>query len=188
MIDRRLGIPISVSVLLMEVGRRLGVVYDGIGFPGRFLARAEGPEGSLFVDPFNGGRTVPEDELAAELAATYPVQRIPQLLAAVTRRQILQRMLRNLKFGYLDRQQFASALQASDLLLALTPWDLDEVRDHGLIAHRAGEHRRAIDDLPTYVRFRPEADDAAWVRGMLRAVSAAAGGPGPARGRGLAGL
>jgi regulator of sirC expression with transglutaminase-like and TPR domain len=160
-LDRRLGIPITLSVLYIEIGQRNGLVLDGIGYPGHFLVRWVSPEGlPVFLDPFYQGRVHAEEALLGALAAGgLAPQRARSLLAACTKRQILARMLQNLKASFLRRGVPDSALTASDLSLEMSPWDLDERRDHGLIAHAAGRHEVALADLETYLQYRSEAPD-----------------------------
>ena len=169
-IGRRKGIPITLTVVLIEVGRRAGVPFAGVGFPGHFLAKAVADEDELFFDPFNGGVGLGREELVAGIADTFPVERLPQFLAAVTKRQILLRMLTNLKFVYLEAKDFLKATTIVDLMLAISPWDLDQVRDRGLIARAAGRLQQAYDDFTTYVRYRPDAQDAEWIHGLAQEV------------------
>jgi regulator of sirC expression with transglutaminase-like and TPR domain len=165
-LDRRLGIPITLSLICMEVGRRLGLRLDGIGFPGRFLVRYQDETESLLFDVYQGGVILTPAQCAALLRELYGGQiRFHQSqLAALTKRQILTRMLNNLKAIYLRHDDFARAWHIADLLVIVNPSSLDEIRDRGLIALRAGEMIRGLADLETYLRFSPDARDAATVR------------------------
>ncbi len=171
-LDRRLGIPITLSVVFVELGRRAGLVLDGVGYPGHFLVRWTDPAGKIvFLDPFHQGRTVPEEALLESLAAGgMASERSKSLLAAVTKRQILTRMLQNLKAVFAGHEQHDRALLASDLVLIMSPWDLDERRDHGLLAHAAGRRDQAIADLEAYLNFRADARDAARVEQQLTQI------------------
>jgi regulator of sirC expression with transglutaminase-like and TPR domain len=171
-LDRRLGIPITLCVIFMEIGRRNGLELDGVGYPGHFLVRWSTPEGMpLFLDPFNRGTAYSAESLLDELAtAGLAAERSRSLMAAVTKRQILTRMLQNLKAAFAVRKLPELALRASHLALEMSPWDLDERRDHGLIAYAAGERDLAIDDLETYLLHRADAVDARRVERQLVAI------------------
>ena len=110
-LERKTGIPITLSVLYMEVGRRLGLSLAGVGFPGHFLVKYVGPDEEQILDPFAGGAAVTEEQLAAKLKSMYGdnnpfVAQIPQLLTPATKKEILIRMLRNLKGVYLQKGDF----------------------------------------------------------------------------------
>ncbi len=169
-IEERLGIPITLSLLLIEVGRRAGIPIEGVGFPGHFIARVRDEERMRFFDPFAHGREVSVEELAARINLAPDDPRLEPHLAAVTPKQILNRMLANLKFTYLDRGQFAQAHLAMELLIALSPWALEQIKDRGLIAYRLGRYDQAHQDLVTYAEYRPDADDAGWVRRFAEVV------------------
>ena len=177
-IDRRLGIPITLSVLFLELGRHFGLALDGVGYPGHFLVRWTDAAGRIiFLDPFHQGRTVPEEALLESLAAGgMAVERSKSLLAAITKRQILTRMLHNLKAVFAGRELNDRALLASDLVLIMSPWDLDERRDHGLIAHAAGRRDVAVADLEAYLSFRSDARDAPRVERQLAQIRAESSG------------
>jgi regulator of sirC expression with transglutaminase-like and TPR domain len=171
-LDRRRGIPITLSVLFIELGRRNGLTLDGVGYPGHFLVRWTNDEGNhVFLDAFNEGKAVAEETLLDELGVgSVAAERARSLLAGVTKRQILTRMLHNLKAAFSSREDFSQALLASELILAISPWDLDERRDHGLLAHAAGERELAIEDLETYLSYRSEAKDARRVERQLELI------------------
>jgi regulator of sirC expression with transglutaminase-like and TPR domain len=177
-IERRLGIPITLSIIFLELGRRVGLSLDGVGYPGHFLVRWTDPAGNaVFLDPFHQGRTVPEQALLESLAAGgMAAERSKALLSAVTKRQILTRMLHNLKAVFAGHELHDEALLASDLVLIMSPWDLDERRDHGLIAHAAGQPVLAISDLEAYLSFRSDARDAPRVERHLAQIRAEAAG------------
>ncbi len=171
-LDRRLGIPISLSVVYIAVARRLGLDVKGVGLPGHFIVKFDTPDETLFVDPFHGGRFISREECfqLAERALGRRVARNDALLAAATNRQILTRMLYNLKAVYLKRGDLRRALGVSELILAIFPWDLDELRDRGMLHHRLGENAAARRDLDLYLRYRGDARDADAVRRTLDAI------------------
>lgn len=171
-LDRRLGIPISLSVVYIVIARRLGLDVKGVGLPGHFVVKYEAPDETLFIDPFHAGRFISPEECfqLAEQALGRRVARSDALLAAATNRQILTRMLYNLKAVYLKRGDLRRALGISELILAIFPWDLDEIRDRGMLHHRLGDNAAARRDLDLYVRYRGDARDADAVRRTLDAL------------------
>jgi regulator of sirC expression with transglutaminase-like and TPR domain len=171
-LDRRLGIPITLSVVYIEVAARAGVTVRGIGLPGHFVVRLEHGGTARLLDPFNAGAGLGERE-AHELVrqahgADAPFD--PAHLAPVGTRQILVRMLMNLKAIYARAQDWPRALRILDRLVALAPHALGEVRDRGLVRARMGDRLRAIHDLERYLREASDAPDAAEVRERLRAL------------------
>ncbi len=180
-VQRRRGLPITLSILLMEVGRRLGIAIEGVGAPQHFLVRVAAggePDGAWrYLDPFHGGREVGVDTLrqdvARRLSAARPARATSadpteSFLSAVTKRQILARVLLNLKVAGARRRDFATALGAAEHLVALTPWAIDEIRDRGLIAAQLGLRDAALRDLRTYREQEPAAPDAAHVAQLVR--------------------
>ena len=172
---RRTGIPITLSVVLMEVGGRVGVPLEGVGFPGHFLVRVpQAGATSLFLDPFNGGQRVDEDELLERLRSLADANRGPtfetvpaEFLAPVSSRAMLGRMLRNLLRVYLERDADAEALLVVDLLLVLTPQGADEIRTRGFLYERLGCPASASADFRRYLELAPEADDVEQIRTRL---------------------
>jgi regulator of sirC expression with transglutaminase-like and TPR domain len=158
-IDRRLGIPITLALIYMEVARRAGWHIDGVSFPGHFLLRAPGGgEDDLILDPFAGGAEVTDENgrrlLGRHLGqehADAPVD--PALFRPCTARHLLARMLNNLKRAYLELRLFPLARVVTDLLLAVEPTRLTELRDRGLIAYHLEDFPAALRDLEDYLRL-----------------------------------
>ena len=180
-VRRRRGLPITLSILLMEVGRRLGITIEGVGAPQHFLVRVAAgaePDGAWrYLDPFHGGREVGVDTLRQDVerrlarareAGATGAGATESLLSAVTKRQILARVLQNLKVAGVRRRDFATALGAAEHLVALTPWAIGEIRDRGLIAAQLGLDDAALSDLRTYRKQEPAAPDAAHVDQLVR--------------------
>jgi regulator of sirC expression with transglutaminase-like and TPR domain len=169
-LDRRLGIPITLAVLMMEVGRRVGLRILGVGLPGHFIVRADvGPE-PVLLDPFDGGAVL-TPERAADVMARALGRRVPltdQHLAPVTSRRILVRMLLNLRGIYVRREEWAKALAVIDRLLVLDGSAAVHYRDRGSVLCRLGQLHRAAVDWERYLSRCPEADDAEAVRRQLR--------------------
>jgi regulator of sirC expression with transglutaminase-like and TPR domain len=173
-LSRRTGIPITLSILYMEVGRRVGLPIEGISFPGHFLVRLRLRGGTLVLDPFTGGAPLSEAELRERLkrviphgvADDVPVGELPmdQFLEPATNRQILSRLLRNLKGIYLDRRDPARALAAADRIVELTPRAAEEYRDRAAIYLDLECFRAALSDFRTYLMLKPGAEDSAVVQ------------------------
>ena len=177
-LERRLGIPISLSVLYMEVGRRIGLAFQGINFPGHFLVKCKLAEGSVILDPYGGGISLGVQELQQRLRAARggEVSRaiLAGMLVSAGKKQILARMLRNLKAIYLRRHEHAQALSASDWVIALAPADAVEVRDRGLLYLQLECFRPALEDLQRYLKLAPEAADADEIRARVMELRHAA--------------
>lgn len=153
-VERRLGLPITLSVLMIEVGRRAGVAIDGIGFPGHFLVSPRDPDATFYVDPFRGGDILKPEVLEERLerlvgGALRPEHR--PLLGPVTPRQILLRMCLNLKGSAMRRQDMEGAFRATDRMLALAPGLHEHRRDRGLMLIELGHLDRALVDLAAYL-------------------------------------
>ena len=172
-LERKTGIPITLSVLYMEVGRRLGLSLAGVGFPGHFLVKYVGPDEERVLDPFAGGAAVSEEQLAAKLKSMYGdnnpfMAQIPQLLSPATKKEILIRMLRNLKGVYLQKGDFERALSIIDRILLLAPDFAMEVRDRGAVQQRLGRMQGAVRDFKRYLQLAPKAEDAANIRALIQ--------------------
>lgn len=157
-LDRRLGIPITLSVLYLEVGRRLGLNLYGVGFPTHFLVKAVDDRGELIIDPFYGGAILTLDEIRARLTQVYgqPVEVNPAHLKAIGGRQILIRMLRNLKNIYLSGADSIRALAALDRILLLDPRSLEELTERGTLYERLECFQAALDDFQSFLSQAPE--------------------------------
>ena len=170
--ERRLGNPISLAMVQIEVARRLGLPLEGISFPGHFLVRLPVDDGVLIMDPFNGGRPLGVDELRERARTNLGGQApddsvLAQILDPAPHRAILMRMLRNLYGVYAERGEWDRAARSADRVLKLAPEQADAVRDRGLaylqLEHLAG----ARADLARYLKMEPEASDAASIRDRL---------------------
>jgi regulator of sirC expression with transglutaminase-like and TPR domain len=167
-LDRRTGIPISLSLIYIEVARRAGLRAEGINFPGHFLVRVlhdlhtDDPGEGLIVDPFHAGAILNEHDCRMLLHRHMGEETAwqPQLLARATRRQILVRMLLNLKRLYVRWRSFPQARVVTDLLLALTPSAVTELRDRGLLAYHMNDFPAALRDLEEYLKLSKLTDAA----------------------------
>jgi regulator of sirC expression with transglutaminase-like and TPR domain len=176
-LERRTGIPITLSVLYMEIARRIGLECEGVSFPGHFLVRMKVRAGVLVLDPFSGGAPQSEPELRQRLqrvipegaAADVPVAELPldQFLEPATNRQILARVLRNLKGIYREADRPERLLEVLNRMLLVQPGAPSELRDRGLVYQRLECWRPALQDLTDYLQRDPEAADVAEVRASL---------------------
>ena len=172
-LDRRAGIPITLAVLYMEVARRVGFPLFGVGMPGHFLLKHYDSDGhETFIDAFNSGLVMTADDCQQRLNEIYSGQLTlqPHFLMSVTRRQILTRILNNLKGIYLTGRNLKRALAVIDLLLAIYPRSPEDVRQRAGIRYNLGQLRGAVEDLETYLKMLPEASDADEVRQTALAI------------------
>ena len=168
-ISRRTGIPITLSLVYLEVARRIDFPMLGVGMPGHFLIRPTVAQMEIFVDAYNRGEVLFTEDCQERLAQIYlkPVQLQPQYLETVTPRQFLARMLTNLKLIYLQRQEWEKAVAAVERILLLFPDVPAELRDRGLIYYQLGRFLAAGDDFEAYLAKVPNAQDAHDIRQLL---------------------
>lgn len=170
--ERRLGIPISLAFVQIAVMRRLGMPLDGVSFPGHFLVRLPVDDGLLILDPFNQGRAVSAEELRDRASSHMGGQQpddneLLRILAPASHRAMLVRMLRNLKGLYLESHDWERVARSADRLLAIAPDTADALRDRGLAYHAIGHAAGARADLGRYLQLLPEANDRDAIRGTL---------------------
>lgn len=168
-LERRLGIPITLAVAAIEIGRRVDVPLRGVSFPGHFLLSPAGhPE--IVLDPFDGGRFLTASECADLLdkltGGHLPFH--PRLLRIATARQILQRMLHNLRGIYLEQRDLPRTVGALDRLVLLDPENWLYRRDRGLLLLKYGNLEEGVADLESYLTGEPEAPDRKEVREVIR--------------------
>lgn len=174
-LGRRIGIPIGLSIVYLEVARRVDFPLVGVGMPMHFVIKhplGDSPQDGIFLDPFLGGALVTSADLRCRFEAQFR-GRAPfaeHYLGAVTRKQILTRALQNLKQLYLGRQNLRQALLVLDYLLLIAPWDLESRRDRGLIALRLGDAARALEDLQAYESFATGDPNLPVIRGHIEAL------------------
>lgn len=170
-LTRRLGNPISLAVIQMEVAQRLGVALDGVSFPGHFLVRLPVDDGVLVMDPFNRGRPLNADELRQRARPHFgedvPDEALMQILDPAPPRAILVRMLRNLHGLYVESSDWGRAVRCSDRILRLVPDNVEALRDRGLGYSELGHRTGALRDLGRYLQAMPDADDAEAIRHRL---------------------
>ncbi len=169
-LDRRVGVPLTLSLLYLEVGWRLGLPLHGVNFPGHFLVRYDGEALKLLIDPFQRGEIRFEDEAQELLDRVYggTVSLQPSYLRPAGRKDILVRLLSNLKGIYLNTRDDRRALAATERILLVRPDAAEEVRDRGMLLARLGFADDALQELRDYLTRAPGADDAERVRLLIR--------------------
>jgi regulator of sirC expression with transglutaminase-like and TPR domain len=166
-LDRKLGIPITLSLVYMEVAQRIGFPLFGVGMPGHFLLKHYDIDGrETFIDPFNRGDVLTRTQCQSRLDEIYSgqVSLQPEFLHTVTRRQMLTRMLNNLQQIYITQRDFRRALVMVDLVLAIHPRSAEDMKQRAMLRYALNQCRGAAEDLETYVRMAPDASDADDIR------------------------
>ncbi|HEY5908387.1 MAG TPA: transglutaminase-like domain-containing protein [Vicinamibacteria bacterium] len=168
-LDRRTGIPITLSTVYMEVARRAGIAVTGVGLPGHFVVRLGARADTLLVDPFHAGAVLTEADCQKRLDRIFDgrVKIEARMFEAVNERQILQRMLRNLKALYAKDEDHERILRVSDLLLVLAPDSLEDLRDRGLAYAALDCYGFAVRDLEAYLLRASEAQRTKELLGTL---------------------
>ena len=178
--DRKVGIPISLAVLYMAVGRRVGLPLEGVSFPGHFLVRLRLRNGVLVLDPFAAGAPQSIEELRERLKRVIPAGALDntaelpleQFLDPASNRQILARVLRNLKAIYRDTDKPEQQLDVLNRMLVVAPESSAELRDRGMVYQRLEAYRAALKDLSQYLEREPNALDFEEVRVRTMELSA----------------
>ncbi len=169
--DRRLGIPITLSIIYMELGRRLGLLFQGISFPGHFLIKLPAATSTVVLDPYAGGISLGVDDLEQRLVQLYAESgqkvSLDDALANAGKKEILLRVLRNLKAIYVHTRDYNKALAAVDRMLLVVPDQPQELRDRGFIYQQLECTHAALADLRRYLALEPEASDAEAVHARL---------------------
>ena len=160
-LDRRIGIPITLSAVYMEVSRRLSFPVVGVGMPGHFIVKYADRRDEFFLDPFNRGEILTRDDCRNRIYERYgdSVEFHERLLGRVTHRQILWRMLNNLKEIYLKAHAFDKGLAIVDMMLMVEPDEIQQVRDRGLLRLQLRQFAGAARDLEYYLRHSTGTDD-----------------------------
>lgn len=170
-LDRRLGIPISLSVIYVYVARRLGLAAYGIGLPGHFIVGVDDPQGPVYLDPFHGGQRLAEQDCANLVLLTGTNQVFQkEWLEPTPTRDILARMLNNLRNIYIQEEDWGKAAPVVERLRMIHPQSPEFSRDLGLFYHRSGSLQRAIDLYSEYLTRSPQSPDAEQIRRNLHSA------------------
>lgn len=171
-IDRRAGIPITLALVYLEVGRRIGLPLEGVNFPGHFLVSYRGPERDVLLDPFEGGRTLGTKECEARLKASLGegARLGPRFVQPAGARQFLYRMLNNLKGIYMKAGELGRALACVERMLMLVPRSATDRRDRGLLLFHLDFPELARRDLEAYLLEEAASQDAGPVFEHLKSL------------------
>ena len=171
-LDRKVGIPISLSIVYMEVGRRIALPVVGVGLPGHFLVRVLTTEGDLLIDPFAGGAELTEDDCQERLDRVYGglLRLEKKMLQPVTKKQILVRILNNLKTIYMSQGEFEAARDVVQNILALEPSSMSDLRDRGLLYYRENRFDEALSDLRKYLMLATNAEDREQIKQTIHGI------------------
>jgi len=168
-LERRLGVPISLSAVTMAVGQRAGLAIAGIGLPGHFIVKASNGEQEILLDPFNGGRilSLADCEFLVQQATGKPIHTSALVLDSLPLGLVVQRMLNNLKAIYLKSQDWRRSIRTMERLRQLNPLDVILRRDLGVCHLRHGQPGKAIDHLRSYLDEAAEAEDIEPIQQLL---------------------
>ncbi|HZP87245.1 MAG TPA: tetratricopeptide repeat protein [Burkholderiales bacterium] len=170
-LDRRVGIPISLSIVYMEVGRRIGLSLEGVSFPGHFLVKCPLEQGLVVLDPYSGGASLTMKDLQERLrdlqAGEVSRNAVPNYLVTAKRHEIVARMLRNLKSIYLQRQDYLRALPFIHWMILASPDNAEAVRERGMAYMKLECFRAALTDFERYLELAPAANDSEEIRGHV---------------------
>ena len=180
-LDRRLGIPLTLGIILLEVGWRLELPLEGVNFPGHFLIRYRGASQNLLIDPFDNGRIRFEDEAQELLDQVYGgmVRMQDAFLRSASKRDMIHRLLVNLKGLYVNVRDDERALAVVERLLLLRPDSPGERRDRGMLLVKLGRSSEAREQLERYLEFAPRAADATSIRSLVRRLEREGDAPPP---------
>lgn len=178
-LDRKRGIPITLGIVYMEIGRRIGLPVHGVAFPAHFLVKCQLHDGTVVLDPYAKGMSLSLDDLQERLKALQngvepPKSAVAVMLAAASNKEILVRLLRNLKGIYSQRKEWLKALAAADRIISAMPDLAEEYRDRGMIYLNLECFRAALFDLQAYLKMLPVAADADAVRQQVVELQTAA--------------
>ncbi len=172
-LENRVGIPISLSLLYMEIGKRIGLLIEGIGLPFHFVVRCTLPTEILYIDPFEGGLLLSEQDCRERIRriSRGKMARLPRhLFEPVKPKQLLVRILGNLKGIYLHKEDYTKALLVSEYILLLIPDAAREIRDRGIIHLQLKHYAKALHDLKAYLKLEPQADDRHEMQGHIKTI------------------
>jgi regulator of sirC expression with transglutaminase-like and TPR domain len=171
-LDRKVGIPISLSVIFIEVARRINFPVYGVGFPGHFLVKVHENEKELLIDVFNRGKIINvkdcQDLLDQIYGGSVAIQQ--SFLQSMSKKSIISRMLFNLKAIYYQREDYYRALTMVDRILMLNPGTPSEIRDRGLLFMQTSLFAQALADLNYYLETVPSPDDASYIEGHIQTL------------------
>ena len=171
-LERKLGIPITLSLVYMEVAQRIGLVLEGIGLPGHFILRHGPPDWELYVDPFNEGRLLDKAECEQVVGEMFhgTIQLDERSLAPLSKKRILVRVLTNLKGIYHDLGEFRKSIAVADHIDIVEPGMASNLKDRAWFHYQSRSYRPAIKDLERYLGTTPQPADADHIKRQIRTL------------------
>jgi len=168
-LDKKTGIPITLSIIYAEVAKSIGLDLQIIGFPGHVIVKYKE---EIILDPFYSGRLLTIEDLEEILTRNFGevVEFIPEYLNEATTDQLLTRLLRNLKNAYTQSYAYNNAMKCTDMILGMQPESPEEIRDKGILEERLLRYDKAIPLLNKYLELQPEADDADFILELIKSV------------------
>jgi regulator of sirC expression with transglutaminase-like and TPR domain len=172
-LDRRLGIPISLSAIYLHIGLRLGLPVGGVGMPGHFIVCIRGEDQTTYLDPFHGGRILSAEDCAGlvQEATGFDGSFQKTWLRKSQPSEIITRMLNNLRGIYIHREEWLKAVAVVEHLRILWPDSPDYLRDQGLLLYRQGSLRRSVNVLTEYLRQNPDAPDLSEIKNCMQYIA-----------------
>ena len=168
-LDKKTGIPITLSIIYAEVAKSIGLDLQIIGFPGHVIVKYKE---EIILDPFYSGRLLTIEDLEEILTRDFGevVEFVPEYLNEATTDQLLTRLLRNLKNAYTQSYAYNNAMKCTDMILGMQPESPEEIRDKGILEERLLRYDKAIPLLNKYLELQPEADDADFILELIKSV------------------
>ncbi len=172
-LDEHVGIPISLSLLYMEIAKRVGLVIEGVGLPFHFVVRCTLPTEILYIDPFERGLLLSEQDCRERIRRLShgKITRLPQhFFEPMKPKQLLVRILSNLKNTYLEQEDYKKALITTNYILLLIPDAARERRDRGTIHLQLKQYAHALHDLKAYLKLEPQSADRHEIQGHIKTI------------------
>nr|AIE98390.1 hypothetical protein [uncultured marine thaumarchaeote KM3_05_G02]AIF06719.1 hypothetical protein [uncultured marine thaumarchaeote KM3_195_B03] len=168
-LDKKTGIPITLSILYSEVAKHIGLDLRIVGFPGHVIIKYKK---EMILDPFYRGRLLTIEDLEKILNRNFgeDVEFVPEYLNEATTEQLLTRLLRNLKNAYTQSYAYDNAMKCTDMILGMQPESPEEIRDKGILEERLLRYDKALPLLNKYLELEPEADDADFILELIKSV------------------
>jgi regulator of sirC expression with transglutaminase-like and TPR domain len=172
-LERKLGIPITLSIVYIEVGRRLGLSLFGVGFPGHFLVKHKGEYLETFIDPFEGGQILTETALADKLEKLFqqPVSMQPEFIRELTNKEILARVLRNLKQLYFKQKEYQQAIRVGERITWLQPDFAQDYRDLGYLYYQVESYGQSLTAFQKYLNLADHPPDEQEIERNIQVVT-----------------
>lgn len=168
-LEKKSGIPITLSIIYSEVAKHIDLVIRLVGFPSHVLVKYNE---EIILDPFNQGKLLNIDDLHEILVKNYggQVEFSPEFLDEIPQEKILIRMVRNLKNSYVNSYGYEKAMRCANMILALEPESAEDVRDKGILEERFLNHGPALQLLNQYLEQNPDAEDADFVLDLIKDI------------------